>query len=368
MKSWARRLLSFFRAPSVGAAAAPPAVLRQTLPPCPPTGVTPVVLVRPLLPLEAPAIAKLEPEFFAWLWRGDLAADRNTAAQHGLDADTSLAPEAELALAKLDALIADPKAHARLLPRTAAVLPQLLARLRDPATTLPTLVAHISRDVSLVAEVVRMANGALYRRDDAVVELAHAIQLLGTEGLRVAIARAVLQPLISVRGDACLTPRLQRLWVHADKKAQLCAALAKADGSEPFDAYLLGLMHDAAWSAVLRGLAGAPGVATWRPSHGLFAAVTLRRDRLFAAIAAHWQLADQGLELARAVGHEGLRQVKSKPAWWLTRADDLASLLCLRSSSTAFTATRDSLLNDSVLSVQALFAALQDAHKSTASA
>jgi hypothetical protein len=171
----------------------------------------------------------------------------------------------------------------------------------------------------------------------------------------------VLQPLISVRGDDFLTPRLQRLWLHADKKAQLCAALAKANGREPFDAYLLGLMHDAAWSAVLRGLAGAPGLAAWRTSHNLFTAVALRRDRLFAAIAAHWQLAGESLEIAQAVGREGLRQVKSKPALLLARADDLASLLCLRGSSAALAATQDGLLNDSVAPVQSLFVSLQEA-------
>jgi HD-like signal output (HDOD) protein len=347
MNSWASRLFASFRR----SAATPPAVVAAARPLCLPMPKAHAnVAVMPKSPAEPalPRAISLELEFVAWLMNGRA----NTEAQ--------LSHHEHQALTQLDVLIADTAAHKRLLPRTAAVVPQLLARLRDPATTLATLEAQISRDVTLVAEVVRMANGSLHARREVVVELAHAIRLLGTEGLRVAIARTVLQPLINVRGSDFLGRCTQRLWSHADKKAQLCAAMAKAQGLAPFDGYLLGLVHDAAWSAVLRELDGLLAARALVLGANFVAALTLRRDRLFAIIAAQWQLSDDCLTAAAAIAKVGLRQALCTPAHMLAQGDDLASLLCVDPNG-AMKPNSQHMTDACSAQVQALVVALREA-------
>jgi HDOD domain len=307
----------------------------------------------------------LEPVLLAWLTHGHPDVNALDHAQKVAQTQDTLASEEKQALARVDRLIADPVAHKRLLPRTAALVPQLLARLRDPHTDLPTLQQQVARDVGLVAEVLRMANGSLYAKQEAVVALDHAIALLGTDGLRVAIARTLLQPLIEAREEQSLAACMQRLWLHADKKAQLCAALVKAQGLPAFDGYLLALAHDAAWSAALRCVHGAHATASCSFHPGYVSALALRRDKLFAIIAVQWQLGPGSLAAAAAIGKLGLGQAPGALPQLLSNADSLASILCL-GPARANEQTRQRLLgflSVSPAQVQAVFAALQDAEK-----
>ena len=224
--------------------------------------------------------ASLDLEFLAWLAKGTEFVVAPAGSRE------------RAALRHLDRVIADEASHQRLLPRAAAVIPPLLARLRNPSLALAELSQHVSRDVTLVAEVVRMANSPFYRRGELVVELDHAIRLLGVDGMRRAIARALLKPLIDARGGRLVTCSATRLWDHSDKKAQLCAALAAGVGIEPFEAYLAGLAHNAVWSAMLRAMDEVDGEPPWHLSPAFVTALGGRRDRLFAVVARQWQLAD----------------------------------------------------------------------------
>lgn len=262
-------------------------------------------------------------EFLAWL------------LQSPTDATAPLGAREEQALLQLDRLVADPDAHAHLLPRAAAVVPPLLARLRDPSTALPDLSQLVSRDITLVAEVIRMANSPYYRRDDAVVELGHAIQVLGIEGLRNTIARVVLKPLIDARGGELVARSAKRLWEHTDRKSQLCAAVARGNGFDAFDAYVLALAHNAAWSVTLRTLDTVDGLAPWCVSAAFAAALARRRDRLLAIIARLWQLPGSVALVAAEVGQRGLAAEASQPVLHLYAGDRLASSLCIHGGAGA---------------------------------
>jgi HDOD domain len=325
-------------------------------------------VTAPLRPLATPTVApvsrtpdstepgtsaatepgSIDAAFFAWLLGSPIKASPTLGA-HELRA-----------LAHLEQLAADPEAHKRLLPRTAAVVPQLLARLRDDSTPLADLTAQVARDVTLVAEVVRMANSPVYRRHEAVVELGHAVRLLGAEGLRRAIARAVLQPLINVRGSAFVSQCAQRLWLHSEKKAQLCAALAKNQGVDAFEGYLLGLAHNAAWSAALRGVDSSQPGATWRSSAGFATALAARRDALFAIIARQWQLSAGLQGLAQRIASHGLQDHRTAlpPLGEVLRSGDLlATIGCAALPAEA----GDVLLQQQPLAVRECFAQLQSA-------
>jgi hypothetical protein len=233
------------------------------------------------------------------------------------------------ALQRLDQIAGDTAAHATLLPRAAAVVPQLLARLRDAQASTAQLAQYVSRDVTLVAEVMRVANSASYRRDAAVVELGQAIRLLGVVGLNSAIARSVLKPIFSARGGELVTRSAQRLWQHTELKAQLCAELARSVALDAFEAYLAALMHNAVWSAVLRTMDGVPAAQPWCLGAPLAPALGLRRDHLFAAVAEQWQVSAGLTQLAHEVARHGLAAATSAPARVLCTGDRLATLLCM---------------------------------------
>jgi hypothetical protein len=261
--------------------------------------------------------------FLAWL------------SQRPAETLAPLGTREEQALQHLARLISDPEAHLHLLPRAATVVPQLLARLRAASSSLSDLEQLVSRDITLVAEVIAMANSPYYRRDAAVVELGHAIQVLGVDGLQSTIARVVLKPLIHVRGGELVSRSASRLWEHTDRKAQLCAALARGDGFDPLDAYVLALAHNAAWNVMLRAMDKVDGAAPWRLGTAFVTTLAWRRDQLLAIIAAQWQLQGDAAQVAVDVGLRGLSADASDRVLHLYAADRLASLLCLHDGASA---------------------------------
>lgn len=312
MSTWLSRLIPTRRPP--------PAPRRDPVSTAPAAPEVPRALHADLLLAGQSAI---DLEFLAWLLQSPAAAT------------APLAVREQQALLQLDRLVADPDAHAHLLPRAAAVVPPLLARLRDPSTALSDLSQLVARDITLVAEVIRMANSAYYRREEAVVELGHAIQVLGIEGLRNTIARVVLKPLIDARGGELLARSAKRLWEHTDRKSQLCAAVARGNGFDAFDAYVLALAHNAAWSVTLRTLDTVDDQAPWCVGIAFAAALARRRDHLLAVIARQWQLPGSVVEVAAEVGQRGLAADASQPVLHLYAGDRLASSLCIHGGARA---------------------------------
>ena len=239
------------------------------------------------------------------------------------DPADSLGAREQLVLQALEARAADTTAN--LLPRAAGVVPALLARLRSDSSSLGELVEHVSRDQTLVAEVVAMSNSAFYRRERPVVELGHSIQMLGVGGLRAAIARVVLKPMLDGRSGPLIRRAAPRLWKHTGFKTQLAAEIARSQGRDPFDAYLLALLHDMAWSVVLRELDGAAG---WRLSAPFVADTGLWRDRLASLIAQQWRPHGPWVAATAELAQQGLGAGSDPEVLNLCTADQLAWLLC----------------------------------------
>ncbi len=288
---------------------------------------------QPAAPAQARAGGRsnIDVAFLCWLVDQPGAARAQTSARE------------TRALQVLDHLASDAGAHQGVLPRAAAVVPQLLARLRDAASSSSQLAEYVTRDVTLVAEVMRISNSAHYRRGEPVVELGHAIRLVGHSGLQSAIARSVLRPVFDARGGELVTRTAKRLWEHTQHKAQLCAALARSEGQDPFEGYLMGLVHNAVWSAVLRSLDGVESNEPWSFSPTLVMALGLRRDRLFEIIARKWQLSESLTRVAADVAGGGLAEVASVQGRVLAAGDRLASLVCIPNLSSDETASMGSL-------------------------
>jgi hypothetical protein len=255
----------------------------------------------------------LDAAFLAWM------------TQCELDLAAPVGAHEQAVLQHLAARVAHTASHASLLPRTSGVVPALLGRLRADNTSLGELADHVSRDPTLVAEVVAMANSALYRRERPVMELSHSIQMLGVGGLRAAIARVVLKPMLDARSGPVGKRAAPRLWRHTEFKTQLGAELARSQGQEPFDAYLLALLHDMAWSVVLREL---DGVSHWRLSPAFVSELVIWRDRLAVLIAQQWRPHGSWVQAADELAQRGLSAESSADVLGLCAADQLAWLLC----------------------------------------
>ena len=142
-------------------------------------------------------------------------------------------------LERLDRVIASESLRAGPLPRAPHVVPQLMKTLRDERYSSADVAHRISKDVVLTAEVVRSATSAFQRGDDdSEIDLARAVAMIGTQGLRRAIASVVLRPIFDARGNTLSARAATQIWKDADKKARLCAAITSQLALDPLDGYL----------------------------------------------------------------------------------------------------------------------------------
>ncbi len=206
--------------------------------------------------------------------------------------DTTLHDSERRLLAELDAVLASDASRNSLLPRAPAVIPQLLNSLRDESASAQELAQRVMRDPHLVAEVIRMANGAQARSTNPVTDIAEAIGRVGTAGLRRAIARVVLKPMFDGHAHTLSARCAARLWQHSEAKALACQGEAAMRGIDPFEGYLTGLMHNVGWTAALRAIDRAEGGAPAHFSRAFVAAFESRRETFFALLVMPWQLTD----------------------------------------------------------------------------
>lgn len=271
--------------------------------------------------------------FFAWLLS---QPKTETSPDIGPDAtgdDTALDEASRSVLARLDEVIQSDPQRSALLPRAPQVLPQLMRSLRDDHYVSVEVAARIGKDAVLAAEVIRAANGSHRGSREPIVDLSQAVLSIGADHLRRVIARSVLRPIFDVRGARLSSMAAPQIWVNAEFKARLCSALATAEGLDPLDGYLAGMLHDSGWTALLRAIDGLgpqqvpplPRLVTPALSHAL----AERRDRLFCKLMRPWQLSMPLVAMADDIENHGLAAVRLPLAVALQRAHALASLHAL---------------------------------------
>ena len=190
----------------------------------------------------------------------------------------------------IDRLLALPVLPADLLPRSANVLPQLIAMLRQDDLPVSALAERIAKDPTVAAEVLRMASSTYFASQGPVQDLGQAIQRLGVEGLQMAISRVLLRPMYQARTGTLVADLAPRLWDHADVQSRLCAAQARESGCSAFDGYLVGLLHDTGWTVLLHGLQRAGESSPRRFSVDAVAAFSARAHQLFGRAAEAWAI------------------------------------------------------------------------------
>ena len=309
-KADARATVSPGISPTLPPQATRPAPISPAAPPTAPMPLAPATAAAVLQPPVAETIPEDPPatrnyRFFCWL----IGVPANAAARPPAGALIG-----EL-LGRVDEIIASETLRAGLLPRAPHVIPQLMKTLRDERYSSTDVAERISRDVVLTAEVVRSATSVLARGDDdEEIDLPRAVQVIGTQGLRRAIANVVLRPIFDAKGSSLSARAATQIWKDADRKARLAAAIAGQYDLDPFDGYLAGLLHNSGWTAVLRAIDNLEDLAIGPVEIAhleVVPQVIRRRDALFGALVGPWKLGALMEGLAAEVGSVGLENASS---------------------------------------------------------
>jgi len=134
------------------------------------------------------------------------------------------------------------------LPVFRPVAVQLLAELAREEPNFAQVIKLLQSDPAFSAEVLTLANSALYARQNRTVTISKAIQLVGIERTRALAATVALQGM--VRG-VINKVAVQDCWAHSRAAALVGEWLAPFYGIQPDQAYTAALMHDIGRLAML---------------------------------------------------------------------------------------------------------------------
>ncbi|PPT38315.1 histidine kinase [Xanthomonas arboricola] len=180
----------------------------------------------------------------------------------------------------------------QLLPRRPQLLPQLMRAVNDPDASGRGIAAIIAQDPALAANLLRIANSALYRPQGGPLEsLERAVVHIGTEGVRQIVAAAVMQPVLSLEGG--LYARLPAaVWDYALRTAAAAAAYMRERGGDTLPAQLAGLLQGLGAVVILRVLRDAYAERPSLPYSLEVAATLVERHTAAVAktIATTWDL------------------------------------------------------------------------------
>lgn len=205
-------------------------------------------------------------------------------------------------LDEVAALAARPEAGAILVPRVPEVIPRLLGSLADDEISVQDLARDVSKDVVLVAEVLREANSAYYSPSSPVKAVDAAIMMLGQNGLRMLLARIAFRPIIKLQTESFAKRAAPQVWEHSVKCSLAASLIAPGVRANMFESYLAGLMQDVGLMVAFRlcDRFCEDGKVPKSPEFGLTLLSTSRQ--LSAAIAKHWDFPD---EVCEAIRHAG---------------------------------------------------------------
>jgi HD-like signal output (HDOD) protein len=182
------------------------------------------------------------------------------------------------------------------IPRLPEVAATLMRELADPEVPQQRILRHLTRDPAIASEVLRMANSPLYRGGgDPIENLDSALRLLGLERLKGIVSAVLMKPLLDIRP---IYFRLfgQNLWRHSLDCAEACQTLAiRSAQGNPFNAYLVGLLHDIGKLVIFRLLIESfrrvdPNI---QPRGAVFSGIVRDKSaRLSHHIVSQWSLAD----------------------------------------------------------------------------
>ena len=135
------------------------------------------------------------------------------------------------------------------LPALPEVLMQLLDRLQsgdERSCSAEEITRLLSRDQTLTAQTLRIANSSFYGLSRQVASLPEAITVLGLRSVQTLVVTTALHALFNQLHDALKTAGYDQrsYWQHSMATAICARALAKRLGYNTDHAYTAGLLHD----------------------------------------------------------------------------------------------------------------------------
>lgn len=138
----------------------------------------------------------------------------------------------------------NPETLARAVPRLPTVIPQLIKSLRDPNSSAKKYADLIKLDPALASSILNMVNCVYYNpTNKKVTSFQQAVVMLGQDGMRTLLSRAVMQPILR-RNTPSLAQFSNMIWAHSVNTALACQIMSESYAVEPYKAYLQGLVHD----------------------------------------------------------------------------------------------------------------------------
>jgi len=204
--------------------------------------------------------------------------------------DGPLTPLEQTLIASLDELADSDLSDSSLVPRVPAVLPGLMADLRDEGASGRQLARQIAQDAGLVGEVIRVANSPYYRTRVRIASLEQAVTLLGRNGLRQLVARVAFKPLLNLHSGHFVGLAAPRVWAQAEACAVAGRCLSHGAGTDGFEAYLCGLLQNVGVIAALRTIDCTYDGSDVPRSTAFHHAFATRSRLLSARILEHWDL------------------------------------------------------------------------------
>jgi HD-like signal output (HDOD) protein len=132
---------------------------------------------------------------------------------------------------------------------------ELLQMLVEPATDIHAIVNTINEDQALSAQVLKMANSAVFSGLVRSETIKDSALRLGTRQI-TNLAMAASQAALHTSDVPLVNEVMQDLWLHSHACALGCRALALKTGNKRFadHAYMAGLLHDIGKLYILKSL------------------------------------------------------------------------------------------------------------------
>jgi HD-like signal output (HDOD) protein len=128
------------------------------------------------------------------------------------------------------------------IPAFPAVALRVLDLVSQDDADFDLLAREIASDATLSAQVLSLANSALFRFEMRIVTVQQAVMLLGAQRVQSLVMSVAMA---NYSRAALRTEAFQRCWQHTIATAVLSREIAAAAGApEPEQAYSLGLLHD----------------------------------------------------------------------------------------------------------------------------
>ncbi|MEZ5352018.1 MAG: HDOD domain-containing protein [Bryobacteraceae bacterium] len=136
---------------------------------------------------------------------------------------------------------ADPAKLLRSISPFPAVARKLLSIVDKETCTIPEVTQIVRADAVFASEVLRLANSAVLGLRYEVLNIMHAVTVLGTDRLRALVLTVAMRDFLNGAAQADL---LRRCWRHNFASALVAEALAGSCWLDRSDAYTAGLLHD----------------------------------------------------------------------------------------------------------------------------